>query len=155
MNGQHPIDNNTGKAGNGAADQQQDPILEAILKDFRASVYAWSEATYRSRSDASDRSRALVFSPVPRRILGQRSLGWALSLVLTAGLATASVHELHRRELAKQAAQREAEHQRQLALEQRARDVDELLAKVDSAVSREVPSAMEPLATLMAEDNTQ
>jgi hypothetical protein len=30
-----------------------------------------------------------------------------------------------------------------------------LLAKVDSDVSREVPSAMEPLAQLMAGDETQ
>jgi hypothetical protein len=30
-----------------------------------------------------------------------------------------------------------------------------LLAKVDSDVSREVPSAMEPLALLMAEDETR
>jgi hypothetical protein len=159
MNGQHGMDNNTGKAGNGAADHRQDPdqeaVLGAVLQDFRASVHAWSEATYQSRIEATYSSRALVLSPVPRRTFAQRSLGWALSLVLTAGVATAGVHELHQRELAKQAALREAEHQRQLAFEQHAREVDELLAKVDSAVSREVPSAMEPLATLMVEDETQ
>jgi hypothetical protein len=147
MNGQYPMDNNAGKAGNGAADQEQDPNLEAVLQDFRASMHAWSDATYRGQ--------ALVLSQAPRRTLGQRSLAWALSLMLTAGVATAGVHELHQRELAKQAAQREAEQQRQLALEQHTRDADELLAKVDSAVSREVPSAMEPLATLMVEDDTQ
>jgi hypothetical protein len=147
MNGQHPMDNNTGNAGNGAADHQQDPGLEAVLRDFRASVNAWSNATYRSQT--------LVLSSVPRHSLGQRSLAWALSTVLAAGVATAGVHELHQRQLAKQAAQREAEHQRQLAFEQHANDVDELLAKVDNAVSREVPSAMEPLATLMVEDDTQ
>jgi hypothetical protein len=155
MNGQHSMDNNTGKAGNGAADQQQDPNLDAVLQDFRASVHAWGAATYQSRSEATSRSRTLVLSPVPRRTLGQRSLAWALSLALAAGVDTTGVHELRQRELAKQVAQREAVHQRQLALEQHARDVDELLAKVDSAVSREVPSAMEPLATLMVEDNTQ
>lgn len=163
MNGQYPMDNNAGKAGNGAADQQQDPNLEAVLQDFRASVHAWSEATYQSRSEATYqspseatyRSSSLVLSPVPRRSFGQRSLAWALSLVLAAGVATAGVQGLHQRELAKQAAQHEAEHQRQLALEQHAREVDELLAKVDSAVSREVPSAMDPLATLMVEDETQ
>jgi hypothetical protein len=48
----------------------------------------------------------------------------------------------------------QAERQR-LAAEQRNRDEEELLAKVDSDVSREVPSAMEPLAQLMAEDDTQ
>jgi len=34
-------------------------------------------------------------------------------------------------------------------------DEEELLAKVDSDVSRVVPSAMEPLAQLMAEDGTR
>ena len=151
MNGQHPIDDNAGK-GNGAADNLQDPMLLKVLQDFRASVHAWSEATYESRSEAAYQSRS---EAAPRRTLGQRSLAWALSLILAAGVATAGVHELHQRELARQAAQREAAHQRQLALEQHAREVDDLLAKVDSDVSREVPSAMEPLASLMAEDTTQ
>jgi hypothetical protein len=41
-----------------------------------------------------------------------------------------------------------------VAAEQRARD-EELLAKVDSEVSQEVPSAMEPLAQLMAGDEAE
>ena len=48
----------------------------------------------------------------------------------------------------------QAEQQRLMA-EQRAREEEDLLAKVDSDVSREVPSAMEPLAQLMAEDDIQ
>jgi ssDNA-specific exonuclease RecJ len=59
------------------------------------------------------------------------------------------------------AAARVAEQQRlqeQLAAQQRsqqARQEDEdLLAKVDSDVSRDVPAAMEPLAQLMVEDET-
>jgi hypothetical protein len=49
-----------------------------------------------------------------------------------------------------------AEQQRlAAAAEQQARQEDEdLLAKVDSDVSREVPAAMEPLAQMMAEDET-
>jgi hypothetical protein len=50
----------------------------------------------------------------------------------------------------------EAAKQQKLADEQRARKDDEdLLAKVDNDVSRQVPSAMEPLAQLMAEDEVQ
>ena len=42
------------------------------------------------------------------------------------------------------------------AAQQQARQEEEdLLAKVDSDVSRAVPSAMEPLAQLMAEDESQ
>jgi len=46
--------------------------------------------------------------------------------------------------------------QRRLAAEERAgQEEEDLLAKVDGDVSREVPSAMEPLAQLMAEDESQ
>jgi hypothetical protein len=45
--------------------------------------------------------------------------------------------------------------QQRLMAEQQAREEEDLLAKVDSDVSREVPSAMEPLAQLMAVDETQ
>jgi hypothetical protein len=126
---------------------KQDPMLTAVLRDFRASVHAWSDATYRSRS--------LVLSPAPRRTFWRQSVVWAFSMVLAAGVATGGVHQFHQRVLARQAAQREAEHQRQLALQQHAREADELLAKVDSDISREVPSAMEPLANMIAGDDTQ
>ncbi len=60
----------------------------------------------------------------------------------------------HRHEMARLALQREVEQQRQLAAE-RARDAEELLARVDTEISRQVPSAMEPLARLMTEDEAQ
>jgi hypothetical protein len=128
-------------------EQIQDPALASVLRDFRASVHAWSDAAYRSRP--------LVLSPASRRTFWRRSLVWAFSTVLAAGVATGGVHEFHQRALSRQAAERQAEHQRQLALQEHAREADELLAKVDSDVSREVPSAMEPLASLIAEDDTQ
>ena len=161
MNGIHPMDNNQDDLVNGAAQDgfvqdEQDPMLQAVLKDFRASAHHWSEAIYQSRSAVALRGKSLVLSPTPRRTPAQRSLAWALSLVLAAGVVSTGAYQFHQRDLARQAVvQREAEHQRQLALEQHARDVDELLAKVDSDLSREVPSAMEPLAGLMADDNTQ
>jgi hypothetical protein len=62
----------------------------------------------------------------------------------------------HQRELAKIAAAEQAARQQKLEAEQRASKEDEdLLAKVDSDVSREVPSAMEPLAQLMTENEAQ
>jgi hypothetical protein len=58
--------------------------------------------------------------------------------------------------VARIAAAAEAARQQKLAAEQRAHEENEdLLAKVDSDVSREVPIAMEPLAQLMAEDEAQ
>jgi hypothetical protein len=54
------------------------------------------------------------------------------------------------------AAAAQAATQQKLAAEQRVREEDEdLLAKVDSDVSRNVPSAMEPLAQMMAEDEAR
>jgi len=148
MNGKTPGERENGSARPGFDQASQDPELEAVLKDFRASVHAWSDKTYRRR--------ALVLSPTPRRTLWNRSLAWALSLVLMAGVATTGLNQYHQSQLARQARiQHEVEQRRQLAQQQHAREVDDLLARVDSDVSREVPSAMEPLATLMADDETQ
>jgi uncharacterized protein HemX len=82
-------------------------------------------------------------------------LAWALSLVLTVAVASAGFLQYRQKELAHQATiQRAIQHQR-LVDQQHAREADELLARVDSDVSREAPSAMEPLASLMADDETQ
>jgi hypothetical protein len=60
---------------------------------------------------------------------------------------------------AQQAQKRELDRQRALtnqhAREAQAGETDDLLAKVDSDISREVPTAMEPLAQMMADDGTQ
>jgi hypothetical protein len=45
-----------------------------------------------------------------------------------------------------------AEQQRELREQQAKEEEEDLLAKVDSDVSREVPSAMEPLAQLMDDE---
>ena len=152
MNDRDSVNDNSKQPANAAENTQrhwdEERDLEEVLADFRAGVHAWSESTYNRR--------ALVLSPASRRPLGRRSVAWALTLVLAAGIVSTGAYEFHQRDLARQVAeQREAEHQRQQALEQHAREVDELLAKVDSDLSREVPSAMEPLASLMADDLTQ
>lgn len=122
------------------------PELKQVLSDFKASVFAWSDAEY-----ARPRTAVLTVRHRSWRL----AAGWALGCVLVAGSVSGGVYERHQRqEQAKITAMREAERQR-LATEQRVREEDELLAKVDSDVSREVPSAMEPLAQLMADDETE
>jgi hypothetical protein len=59
----------------------------------------------------------------------------------------------HLKEQAKIAAA-EAARQQKIEVEQRNASED-LFAKIDSDVSREVPSAMEPLAKMMVEDSTE
>lgn len=126
---------------------QLDPDLEQALKSFRSSVHAWSDAAY-------NRPRPMAAPVFDRRIWRLRT-SWALAFVLAVGGVSGGILERHhRQEMALIAAQREAEHQKQIAAE-RAREEEELLAKVDSDVSRQVPSAMEPLVLLMAEDETR
>ena len=127
------------KAGEMADDQE----LKQALSNFKSSVFAWSDAEYGKPR--------MAVRPVRQRSW-RLAAGWALGCVLMAGGVSGGVYERHyRQEQAKIAAVREAERQR-LAAEQRVREEDELLAKVDSDVSREIPTAMEPLAQLMAED---
>jgi hypothetical protein len=121
--------------------------LADALKNFRMSVHAWSDAAYsRPRTTAQTvrfRSWRLV-------------AGWALAALLLAGGLSGGILE-HQRNLqqARIAAQRLAQQQRQareqqnLLRQEQAKDEEDLLSTVDSDVSREVPSAMEPLAQLM------
>jgi hypothetical protein len=77
---------------------------------------------------------------------------------LVAGTVSGGIFERnHRLELARTAAaQRSADLQRQLHDQQAAKQTDEgLLADVDTDVSREVPSALEPLAQMMNDDETK
>jgi hypothetical protein len=124
----------------------EDPALERVLSDFRSSVYAWSDALYnRPRPIAAASSRAVW----------RKAAAWSLGSMLVIGAAGGGVFEYrHRQEAARIAAAREAQQQRALA-EEREREAEKELAKVDTDVAREVPNAMEPLAQLMTEDDSQ
>ena len=128
------------------AEDKLEPALEQALKNFRVRVHAWSEA---------ELSRPRTATKTVRQRSWRLAAGLTLGCALVAGGAGGGVYQHHhRQELARIAAARVAEQQR-LVAEQKARDEEEdLLAKVDSDVSREVPSAMEPLAQLM-DDTTR
>jgi hypothetical protein len=139
-----------------AADEELTPELDLSLREFRLSVHAWSAAAY-------SRPRAAV-AAVRRKPVWRLAAGWTLSGVLLAGGVSTGVWEHHRQEIRqvnRMAAARVVEHERPAANErnQQVRQVrqedEDLLAKVDSDVSRGVPSAMEPLAQMMAGDETQ
>jgi hypothetical protein len=134
------------------AGESDDPVVAQALKNFKASVDAWSEA-------AMSRPRTVRTVRHSWRL----ATGWALGCVLAAGSLTGGVYEhQHRRGLARIAAQQRAER---IVQQQRA-DVgqpaasaavadQDLLATVDSDISREVPAAMEPLAQLMDDAGTK
>jgi hypothetical protein len=135
----------------GLPDEGQEPgadaAVELALRNFRSSVHAWSEAAYGQARPVT----------VVRHASWRLAAGWALGCALAAGSVAGGVYERHhRQEMARIAAAAQAASQQKLAAEKRARQEDEdLLAKVDSDVSREVPSAMEPLAQMMNEDEAQ
>ncbi len=119
--------------------------LEQALVNFRQSVHAWSEAAY---------IRPLPVAVAARRHNWRPAAAWALGCVLAAGSVAGGLYDRHYRQ---QQAAMQAARQQQLAVELlRAKQTDEtLLAAVDSDVSRQVPSAMEPLAQLMDEYASQ
>lgn len=122
-----------------------DPVLRSALGDFRASVHAWSDA-------ASNRPRPAL-SSAPQAIAWRRATAWVLSLALSFGILGSAAYERHHSQVIAQEKQHQQDLERQRILdEQRARetatatDTEDLMATVDSAVSRQVPAAMAPLA---------
>jgi len=135
-------------ADGGLLDQPLDETLGQALVDFKLSVHAWSEA---------ELGRPRMLAQGVRQRSWRLAASVALGLTLVAGGVSGGVYERHQRhESARIAAEaRAAEQQRLVAAEKARQDEEDLLAKVDSDVSRETPSAMEPLAQLMAEDEVQ
>jgi len=127
-----------------------DPVLQQALGDFKSSVHAWSDAAYNRTRTAT---RAVV------RKSWQMAAVWSLSVLLVAGTLSGGFYEHHQRVVAAQlVAQRVAEQQKQAALkraQKEAQEEEEMFASVDTAVSREVPAAMEPLAQLSEESESR
>jgi hypothetical protein len=120
-----------------------DSNLAEALRNFKLSVDSWSEAAYSDHR---------FVQSVPRRSW-RPAAAWALGCALVASSVSGVVYQRHERQMeAKQAAEKFAAQQKQAA-DLQAADED-LLASVDSDVSRQVPSAMEPLAQ-MAEDESK
>jgi hypothetical protein len=127
-------------------DGLEDAIVDA-LKNFRQSVHAWSDAAY-----TRPRTEVRVAAHSGWRLAS----AWALGCVLVAGSMAGGVYDHQRQVLSRLAREAQQAKARQLAAEQRAQPSDEdLLATVDSDVSRTVPAAMEPLAQLMDEGESQ
>jgi hypothetical protein len=136
-------------------DQAMDQVMEQTLRNFKASVDAWS-------NKAMSRPRTAV--TVARH--GWRlAAGWALGCAIAAASVAGAVYERqHRQEQARiAAAQAAAQNAAQQKLPDAAQQLpaiqadEDLLANVDSDISRAVPAAMEPLAQMMdqkqADDN--
>ena len=154
---------------NRLAEEIDDPIVAGALKHFKASVDAWSEGAYKQ-------PRTVVKTV---RHSWRLAATWALGCMLAAGSLAGTLYEHHvRQESARieatkaaiRAAQQKAavEHrtaeqpvavttagkQQPTAVKRAASENEDLLATVDSDVSRQVPAAMEPLAQMMESNGT-
>ncbi len=132
-------------AGEGA---QRDAELDQALTDFRANVHAWSQAAY---------SRQRGVELTLRHRAWRLAVGWAMGCILVAGGVTGTFVEHQRQQEAARiaAAQRQARQKLAEAPERTQQQDPNLMAKVDSDISQEVPSAMEPLAQMMEGGESQ
>lgn len=123
---------------------EDDPEVAQALRNFKASVDAWSGA-------AISRPRAVQAVRRGWRL----AAGWALGCAVAAGTLAGSVYERqHQQEqarvaTAKAAAQKAAEQKLNVEPDLASQTNQDLLANVDNDISRAVPAAMEPLAQLM------
>ena len=123
-------------------DLDVEPKLREAIGNFKSSVNAWSEAM-------ASRPREIV-APAPTR--WNFATKWALGCTVFITTVSGGVYQNHRQlEAKKIEAARIAQQQGQLIAE-RAKEEADLMAKVDSDIAREVPSALEPLASLMDEN---
>jgi len=138
-------DENVKAAGELERLETLEPELREALGNFKASVDAWSDAMMSRPRKAK----------APARTNWSAITKWALGCVVFAGTVSGGLYQNYRlQETAKVEAARVAEQQRATAAAKVSKsDEEDLMAKVDSDIAREVPSALEPMASLMNEDD--
>lgn len=134
-----------------ALDEALEPELREALGNFKSSVTAWSEAMLSRPREVK----------APARTNWGFAVKWALGCVVFAGTVSGGLYQNHRqveatKAVAAAAAARATEQQREVA-EQTAKEqsADELMANVDSDIARQVPSALQPMASLMTDDESK
>jgi uncharacterized protein HemX len=130
------------KLGPGEDGLELEPELLEAIGSFKSSLIGWSDAI-ASRPREAKTSSQVNWGFVTK---------WALACAVFVGTVSGGVYQNHQEQ---QAAKIEAERIAQQKLElaaQRAKEEADLMAKVDSDIAREVPSALQPLASLMDEN---
>jgi len=150
--------------------EAEEADLQQVLQSFRQSVHAWSEAEY-------GRPRSLATATVHHT--WRMATAWALGCVLAVGGLGVGLYESHhQKETAKSNAVQQRPQQQaaasvtptaaptkiarvveapmgQMAQVDASEPDANLLSAVDNDVSRQVPSALEPLAQLMENNPNQ
>lgn len=135
--------------------KNEEQEIEAALKNFRASVHAWSEAEFSRPRNVKTARQSGVW-----RLIANPVLSWGLAAVLVVGGAAIPVAVHHERQVEAQrlAAIQRQQHQAAEAaarLAQNSMDDEELLKHVDSDIAQAAPDAMQPLASLMGDTASQ
>jgi hypothetical protein len=132
------------KTGESEDPEKIGPELREALSDFKLSVDAWSEAMISRPREAQ----------TPARTSWAAINKWVLGCVVFAGTVSSALYQNHKQvETARLEAARVAQQQRATEAARNAKmNEEDLMADVDSEVAQQVPSALEPMATLMAED---
>ncbi len=140
--------------------ENEDLDVQAALKNFRASVHAWSEQEMARPRQIQPMRGSRWLSSRWMRLMAVPALGWGLAGVLVVAGVSVPVTVHHERQV--EATRRAAiqEQQRQAAeaaarLAQNSMDDEELLKHVDSDIAQATPDAMEPLASLMGDTTGQ
>ncbi|WP_348264628.1 hypothetical protein P8935_08845 [Telmatobacter sp. DSM 110680] len=140
-------DQNAKLTGQAEDPERLQPELRKALDDFKLSVDAWSEA--------------MISRPREAQALARRNWSaitkWAMGCLVFAGTVSSGVYQNHKQvEAARVEATRIAEQQRAMEAAKVANvNEEDLMADVDSDVARQVPSALEPMATMMNDDQTK
>jgi hypothetical protein len=127
--------------------EKLEPEVREALGNFKLSVDAWSESMMSRPREAK----------APLRTNWSAVTKWALGCVVFAGTVSGGVYQNHKQvEAGKLEAARMAEQQHATeAAKLTNADEEDLMADVDSDVARQVPSALQPMATLMNDDETK
>jgi hypothetical protein len=133
--------------------EAMEPELRQALGNFRSSVTAWSEAVMTRPREVK----------APARTNWSFLTKWALGVVVFAGTVSGGLYQNQRQleaarveAAAVAATARAAEQQRELAAQtEKEQSAEDLMAKVDSDIAREVPSALEPMASMMTDEEAK
>jgi hypothetical protein len=135
-------------------DEMEDQKIESALKHFRESMHAWSEEEFAKPRAIAARPGGLW------RAMANPIAVWTLTgaLVVTGIAVPTGIHHQHQVEAARVAAQLEQQRINAVAAQRQAMlsmNDDELMSHVDSDIAQATPDAMQPLASLMADTDSQ
>jgi hypothetical protein len=134
--------------------EAEDAQVESALRHFRESVRGWSEQEYARPRTVPARKCAGRWLAMSRP-----AMGWGVAAIIAVSAVTVPVarhrqeeqRQIEARHLAEELKQKQQDAERQAAL---AMNDEELMSHVDSDIAQATPDALEPLASMMADNDS-